>query len=133
MIVIIYYYQTWSAITHYGNFYYDCPDFPSTWHPAIIGCGIFPYYLPGIPWGPCGTHIFSWSIRAINEEEFLSRTRNRGDDYRGRIEIFLNVYKDRPDRPIVQTVVIARFIWDDKMDDLQVDIRHGSSDHIGVD
>jgi len=40
--------------------------------------------------------------------------------------------KDRPDRPIVQPVVIARIIEDDKVGGLQGDIRHGSSDHVGV-
>jgi hypothetical protein len=36
-----------------------------------------------------------------------------GDDYRGRIEIILDVEKDRPDRPIVQPIVIGWITEDD--------------------
>jgi hypothetical protein len=35
---------------------------------------------------------------------------NIGDDYRGRRKIILDVEKDRPDRPIVQPVVIVWII-----------------------
>ena len=40
------------------------------------------------------------------------------------MEIIFDGEKDRPDRPIVQPVVIARIIEDDKVGGLQGDIRH---------
>jgi len=50
-----------------------------------------------------------------------------GNDYRGRTAIVLGMENDRPDRPIVQPVVIAWIVEDDRLNDLQGDTRYGSS------
>ena len=50
-----------------------------------------------------------------------------GNEYRGRTAIVLGVENDRPDRPIVQPIVIAWIVEGDQWDNLHVDARHGSS------